>query len=124
MNEELVRELLTRAIKGVDFVVGEIPEYVTQLMWWYATRSIIFSLIGLTLFGILTWVYFKFYVPAFKGWIVKSDNNPDTWAMVVFLSFLWAGFAMMVTGWLITLTWLQILIAPKVWLLEYAARLV
>lgn len=56
-----------------------------------------------------------------KGWRIGATDDGGTLMILMFLSSVAASIVGLVT---FNLTWLQIWIAPKVWLLEYAARMV
>jgi len=100
--------------KGVDFLHAEIPVVIEQLLMWHMWSSIITNLIWLTICIILYIVVYKFY----KRGNLKND-----------IDYYLGGSAICIVTTIILLcvifntTWLQILIAPKVYLIEYAAGL-
>ena len=131
MNEELQKalaELLGKASSGIDtasnFLVSELPDVIQQLLMWHGVYSFILFLFA-TVF-IPTGIAFIF--KAFSGkdkeghWAyTKAPYDPMSinGVLVLLLSvvILVVGFVML------NFKWLMIWIAPKVWLLEYAARL-
>ncbi|MEA1971965.1 MAG: hypothetical protein U9N34_01510 [Candidatus Cloacimonadota bacterium] len=98
------------------FVVAELPDVVQQLLIWYGVYYfIIFSLCVLTLASIV-YIIFKYTIPAQKKWDGRSFPPA--------LQALFAGsLPVFITFNIINLQWLKIWIAPKIWLIEYAATL-
>lgn len=102
--------------KAVDFAVDQAPEIVQQTLYWYAAKSFLLMLLGITVICITI----KLFLKAIREeWPI---NNEDMW---VFLCI--GGFIASVVSTIVifeNMDWLQIIIAPKLWLLEYAASLV
>lgn len=140
MNEQLqqsVAEILNRAISGIDssvaFMQSELPEVIEQLLMWYAVRGVIMVIIGLCLTipfilivkkitneCIMDATKSSFWVDVYK----HPDNAISVEAMILavpagFLSFIGAIIALCNV-----MDPIQIWIAPKIWLMEYAATLV
>jgi len=122
MNDELQKalaSLLNKTVQGAEagaqFLQRELPEVIQQLLLWHAVKSAVFF----TLFLVLA------AGCAFAGWrLIKNGvakNNQDyafigcIFAVAAILLF-WPALAY-------HLDWLQILLAPKVYLIEYAASL-
>tara|TARA_R110000772_G_scaffold61076_1_gene137672 strand:+ start:548 stop:946 length:399 start_codon:yes stop_codon:yes gene_type:complete len=127
--DEALALLITKALEGVDTSVGflqaELPDVVTQLLMWHGVRSGVVAVLGLGLF-IATWYWvFRLFAK-----IEKQDDgewNRDLPPKVVIKALVFVSVGVLGTTLsfdFINLTWLQIWIAPKVWLLEYAARMV
>lgn len=125
MNEQLqgaVAQILERAISGIDssveFMQAELPDVIEQLLLWYAVRSILFFIAGVSLLILVPFLWRK--------WIAKCESSDgyhdgmDLYAIPALFSVIpfFTSFLM------IDIDWLQIWIAPKIWLMEYAARLV
>lgn len=128
LNTALAR-LIEQATTGIDASVGflqaQLPDVVVQLLMWHGVKSGLLFAIG--------WVALFFLIRtdvrlgkrcwnSVKG--KPTYDQDDFWfgyclagtvARVAYIPFLIVA---------IDLTWLQIWIAPKVWLLEYAANLV
>lgn len=113
MNEQLreaLTTLLDKSLSAVDFMVAELPEVIQQLLLWKMWENLIYFTVSL--------------IAALTVWVVatclyRNDNSHDrvmwfVFAFLVSLVVLLLGF---------NVTWLQILIAPKVYLIEYAASL-
>ena len=108
MNETLqnaVEELLKKTLSSVEsagaFLVSETPEYVSQLLHWHFISSLAFFIlfILLSIALVVAGVYFSKLAMS-----LEKDKC--------------------VGGILNNLAWLQIMIAPKVWLVSYITGLI
>lgn len=141
MNEELqtaVSSLINKALDGVDattgFLQAEIPEYLYQLLLWYGVKS--FVLGGLYLAISAIWIYFGVIKPVkmiSKGLSKGEENFFVTTSYNRGFETSGAEIALFANIFLIIpivasishlMTGVQIWIAPKVWLFEYASSLV
>lgn len=121
MNDDLQKalaEILNKTTQGVEAGVGflqrELPDVIQQLLIWHGVRSgVIFGVLVLGLI-ISIWLLVK-------GVMWSNDNDWDAGPLGV-LPLIPAG--MCLAGALANLEWLQILLAPKIFLIEYAASLV
>lgn len=130
-TDKLLGELVQRAIEGIDnavaFSQAQIPEVVAQLLMWDMVTSLIFQSIGIALiaFAIGSWRY------AFK-----AKKNKEDWVFweggcslsseLYDLFTLYLPVPATIVGAVLTLCnfdWLKILLAPKLYLIEYAASL-
>ena len=127
MNEQLEKtlqsaliDLIETATTAKDFIIAEIPDVVNQLLIWEATKS------GLsTAFSILLIVIF------FIAWkkIIQiekylKENNSQFEYNLYGLSFAVSVIIYIpITIQFTSLDWLKIWIAPKLYLIEYAAEL-
>lgn len=148
MNEQankILAELLQKASNGIDAAVSfsqaQIPDVIHQLLVWNFTKSIVMTILALLSVFPVIWLvrYCARRVPdgvyqrgegyswgegkpKFKPnlvWDSKGDINPAVMIPIFFL-VLWLMWAIeSVTD----LTWLQIWLAPKLYLIEYASRL-
>ena len=123
--EATLQELITTVVAGAEtagaFVVSEAPVVIEQLLAWRFTISLAGFVAGLILACLV--------VPAFlvttKGWFNKYEHDTiNALASVAgtTISILLCVFAPICVA--SNLTWLQIAIAPKLYLLEYAADLI
>lgn len=125
MSEELqnaIQQLITKTLDGVDtsvaFLNAELPDYVYQLLLWYGVYNFLITVI-FTIILCVAW-----YLPyksrgAMLAMGMNWKNGPGwqvTWIFSVFISV-----PCVIE---MNLIWLQIWIAPKVWLIEYASSLV
>lgn len=149
MNEQankILADLLQKASNGIDAAVSfsqaQIPDVIHQLLMWNFTKSIVMSVLAImTIYPVVrlvrrslrripdgvylrgegySWDEGK---PKYKPglvWDSKGDISPVVMLPVAFLA-LWL---MWVLGSITDLTWLKIWIAPKLYLIEYAAHLV
>ncbi len=111
--ENAVVEIINKAIQGIDsttdFLLSEIPEVIQQLLMWNFAKSLILC----TLFFALSITLIRFLFLS-----LKEHNEPE---LIIILMI-----AVVVCG-AVTFAnhgWLMIWLAPKVWLIEYAANLV
>lgn len=147
MNEQLqsaVTKILERAISGIDssveFMQAELPDVIEQLLVWYAVKGALLSLIGF----ILITLSLVIVVKSFKSKPEMTDNFKPS-ILWVRGSYSWnrnevvargeacfliglCSLVMFIIGILMFCTNLmepiQILVAPKIWLMEYAANMV
>ncbi len=125
MNEELQKalvELLNKTLSGIDsageFMAAQIPDVVQQLLMWHSVYSLIVSSMCLAL------LFFAIKLDIRLFYITKGRDDEDFLVIGYFLigSIVRAIlYAFLLSG--ISLDWLQIWLAPKVWLLEYASKL-
>lgn len=140
MNEQLQQALaaiLNKTMTGVDagvsFLSAEIPDAIHQLLMWKMIESMLFFVLGIIVIC-LTMVFIRsqyrravektdsygssYYVPT-----MVFDNRGDVSPGCIIFAVI-ATVGMLTGGALISgLSWLQILIAPKIYLIEYAASL-
>lgn len=126
MNEQankILADLLQKASNGIDAAVSfsqaQIPDVVHQLLVWNFAVSIISSLAGVFLFVAAQYLALRVFKYLRKEW--EGDyftEHPEA----IFLFMLWL-ITLIPLGWL-NLTWLKIWLAPKLYLIEYAAHLV
>lgn len=130
MNEQLQQSLaaiLDKTVSGVEagaaFLQAEIPDVVHQLLVWKMAQAGI-EVIFLA-FCIYSYIwFFGFYKRQEEGSIWKNGyNGPDVPAMAVFTI---GGFSSIFGATVIFYdisTMIQIWLAPKIYLIEYAASL-
>ena len=139
MNEQ-IQEYLLKTLDGIDkgientvgFLSAEIPLYVQELLLWYGVKSFIVSVLCVIGMCVLTYFTIKYsgkgktdgrYDGRFLHETLTHDDRgnigPQSLATsavyLVVMLLLFVGTS---------LDWLQIWIAPRVWLLEYASTLV
>jgi hypothetical protein len=129
MNEQLqqaLTEVLNKTVeatgKATDFLIAELPDVIQQLLMWKMAESLIVFVVSLAAIvagpsmACYTWRKLDEYYHREKG----KGNHRVEWLCPVSLFWL----VLTLPGSLcINITWLQIWIAPKVYLLEYAASL-
>lgn len=106
--------------KSVDMVMQQAPILVQEVLHWYFAYNLILFILGLIMLGVLAFLNFKFYKMELR--FMKSGHDDGFLWLPVFVVDV-AAFLTIVFN-CINLTWLKILIAPRLWLIEYATQLV
>lgn len=130
MNDQMQQALvaiLNKTMSGIEagtsFLQAELPEVIHQLLYWKLASSLLAMLISI----IVIFAYWRF-IRAF----MKSEGGSalkDSWGEPTGLAFagLGAGGSASVFSFIVILcdgfTAMQIALAPKVYLIEYAASL-
>lgn len=121
MNDELQKALAVMLQKttqateaGTAFLQAELPEVIRQLLMWKAVQSFIVFIVALTICIYLSRLSRKFFRE-------HKEHSYDSKDMLSFFSGVGAFFSFIVA--MVSTSWLMILIAPKVYLIEYAASL-
>jgi len=148
MNEELQNEavsalksIITSVTEAKEFVIGELPEVINQLLLWELSISIVENLICIIIMIISTLTIKWFWVPPKAGkssmnyrWESKTKAHKDLkdaqwWQDSAGCAISVIGTILLVIVLIVSLTctnlvWLKIWLAPKIFLIEYAADLV
>ena len=125
MNEELqqaLAALVSKTVGGVEagsaFLQAEIPEVVQQLLIWKAAIS------GISMLGFFAMAYAIYRINKWQvGYWKKefeTESASDHPELIMNMFQLLLAFPLIA---LWSLDWLQIWLAPKVFLIEYAASL-
>ena len=125
MNEQLqlaladiLNKTVTVAENASSFVIAELPDVITQLLTWYAVKSLI--TLSLMLILAIAWLVLDF--KAFKFCIkVSIDAVVGGWLLLG--SLIRVPLILFISS-NTNLDFLQIWLAPKIWLIEYSANLV
>lgn len=111
--------------QGVAFLSTEIPDVIRQLLMWHGIKNLIYFFVAMAC--IVPAVYFakkSVYVTRVDGFEWFDDCDPTKEGMTaIFWSIIAACMIIPIIIFL-NIEWLQIWIAPKVWLIEYASSLV
>ena len=120
MNEQLqgaLSELIGKVNSGadtaIDFLGAELPDVIQQLLLWYGIYNFILFIIGLVIFVAGYYLALVKYRAAIQKEL--SGGGEPLWALIL--------FAPAISFTMLNLTWLKIWIAPKIWLIEYAASI-
>lgn len=124
MNEELqkaVTEMLTSVIDATGtasgFLQSELPDYVNQLLAWKALESGALFFIGIVLAFCLIYFPKKIIVKINEG---KKHDRAGYFCILTLACFVVFVFSVV---YLLNWDWVQILVAPKAYLVEYAAQM-
>lgn len=104
---------------GAAWVQGQIPDILTQFLHWQLAKNIIFVVFGLIGLATITRII---TLPVVKKFM-KEDYDGFATVIIIAISIAVAVGMVMITSQSI-LHIAQIVIAPKVYLLEYAADLI
>ncbi|WP_260767364.1 hypothetical protein [Klebsiella aerogenes] len=134
-NKILV-ELLQKAANGIDAAVSfsqaQIPDIAHQLLIWESVHSALFQVCGfLFLAGALKLPGFaKAAKKNVERWTAYDGKPSDNW-FISSISYDMCTFTLPIAGTMLGITmivfnfdWLKIWLAPKLYLLEYAASLI
>jgi hypothetical protein len=140
--EEALARLLDLAVDGIEgaktFAEAELPQVVEQLLMWKFWKSLLHMLLSTGLFALSLGALLACIVK-----INRSKQSQDEDGQIPYCTNFWWGshsvsgpasaislglaattfLSLNVMVFSIDLTWLQILIAPKLYLLEYSAGL-
>lgn len=124
MNET-VNQILTKIIESVtsvqNFVLEQAPDVIQQLLAWNFYFGLIWGILGALTSLTLICVFFKKFLP----WADSLDRYDKDFVM--FLGSVIFGIFLTISALvgICNLTEaLKIYIAPKLWLIEYAAQLI
>lgn len=136
MNEQLQKalgELLNKANNGIDtagdFLAAELPDVIQQLLMWYGVKSLLMCLIGVVAaFALPKLISVMLKRPEGKSNLFWDDRGDFSDEMAPVMIVIFGGIFAFVIECVfifdfINIEWLQIWIAPKIWLIEYAAKL-
>ena len=126
MNKELQKalgELLSKANDGIDaasgFLASELPDVIHQLLMWHGVYSFIMCLLGVVALVVTYKVSINIANKTFNAEGKDLHNYPHIIIPMIIIDIV----TIVVSIKAINIQWLQIWIAPKVWLLEYAASM-
>lgn len=100
--------------KAVDFLCEQSPILVKEILWWHGVQSALFCLLGLAILIILAMTRKKLW-----DWADEADGPSEgaAWMGVLVgqIMALIGGVGFVLTNF----AWLKILIAPRLFLLEF-----
>lgn len=123
-KDEAIAKVLETALTGLqktgEFVVEQAPDLVRQLILWNTAKYAALLVLGLLLLIVLGTISYKIAKAGTKSNAYDKDGY---WiaSSLTGLAGLMSGVPLTITN---GLGLLKITLAPKVWLLEYAASLV
>jgi hypothetical protein len=110
--EEVLLDMVNKAAEIGSAAVDEIPLVVQELLTWKMVESIFYTLVSVAVF---------YFALRLSKWLRKSVD--DLGEVVIPIGFLNAAIYGVSIA-LFSLDWLKILVAPRLYLLEYAAQLI
>lgn len=139
MSNELdavVAKLLLDSAESVSeakaFVLSELPDVIQQLLVWHATRSVLLTMLGLFILLTPIMLIWKYGgkgepMPNSLGEYYADTLTHDYQGKLDLDCLLWLALPISLTTLagilLINIDWLQIWIAPKLYIIEYARGL-
>lgn len=125
MKEELqiaLTELLKKTNNGLDSVgdllATELPEVIQQLLLWHGVKSFIFFISAL-FFAVFSYRVIKAKIKEMELQDEELIDRPD---LVASGAFTGIGSIVLIAR-CVNLEWLQIMIAPKIFIIEYIAKI-
>lgn len=117
---ELLNKTISAVENGAEWIAGEIPDVVQQLLTWHFVEAIVLSLLAGTFIAVVA-----FFTPSAFREMRKRDDEADAtkiipWIFGSGVSVI-VGLPVFITN---LLTALKIWVAPKLYLLEYASSLI
>lgn len=113
----IIQKATTGVEAGVNFLSEQMPDVIHQLLMWKMVESLSYMILSFLLIGaiVVLWHYvFKF----------EKDADYSSSGFGYFVGALLTLCLGAAAFCAFNLTWLQILIAPKIYLIEYAAKLI
>lgn len=130
MNEQLqsalaaaIDQTLDGVQAGVTFLQAELPEVIQQLLMWKLFHSALLNLLGVSVLVVYVVLVRALMAWARHGEESKLDSDDRLFAAIM-ATAINGVIALLIAAITINLTWLKILVAPKIYLIEYAANLV
>lgn len=122
IGKAVAREMLSLLRGTKAFVLEQAPDIMRQVLAWQAAEAAIYLATAIVLFALLP----RTYRAAKKGWSEQYDSSGESGVMAVCAStaILVMGFVAVLCAHESIFTLVKIHYAPKVFLIEYFARLV
>lgn len=114
---ETLDKMMEGVGQGVDFMSAQLPDYIEQLLTWFMIYNLTLFIIGLAIPVIIYKVSKR---------VLKKCSDDGWWfdsEFIGFMGIILTILLLLISLELINLQWLQILVAPKVWLVEYILQL-
>lgn len=109
--------------KVIDWLYVEVPDLVNQILLWNGILSGLHFLLGFLLVFIMPIVWWKCFAKTYIFGEKQPDSDDSVWVPIVLGSGIFF-VATQLPGWnLIDFDWLKILVAPKVYMIEYIGNL-
>ena len=121
MNKELLAQILPIAektkegiLKGIEIAQQQMPDLINQVLAWNFIISLLGCLFGLICFILMVWVC--------KKWLFTTEwlNETNAGSGVAGLFLITISLFIFI----LNHTWIKILVAPKLFLIEYISNLI
>lgn len=123
MNEELqnsLAELIAKSVQTAEsaksFLLSEMPEVVQQLLTWKLAEG--FLRFSISIAAIISIVFISKVMV--RKVVYQSENNKEPVALFLIVP---AFILLLLSVEMFSLEWIQVWLAPKVYLIEYAGEL-
>lgn len=138
MNEEMtttlntaLSETIIKVTSGVEGMVAfgkeQIPEVMEQLLMWHFVNDLTYFVFWFIMlcFGIYRWKTITKHASKIKKEVDSGTKSKDGADFETFMCYLIPVLSIVfgTIGTLACKTWIKILVAPKLYLIEYAAKL-
>lgn len=133
---ELINKSMEGVDKAADFMAAELPIVIEQALLWHMTHSMVMFFVGIIMMAVSAYSAKRFasiaFAPRFNNDGELNDyfekiggtvyfKNEYLYLMPVYATASLLAIAISLT--VTNITWLKIWLAPKLWLIEYAATL-
>jgi hypothetical protein len=139
--EVALAKAVTKTVDSIDtaagFLAAQAPEVISQLLLWHGIKSALVCAIGMVMLYVIQYIGRHYLGPGDKIDPGKEDrennyrqtlthNEDGEWCVRTLFTACVGVIGFFIGLNLITsnLDWLQILVAEKIWLLEYAAKII
>ena len=136
MDAELTK-LLNEALAGLiqttsdaqDFLVAELPATVTELLRWVFWSSLIEFIIGILCFVYITLAIRFVFKNHNREWFythspVYGKTFTTSAAVCLAIVGVTSFIGIIAGGTLVNLTWLKVMVAPRIYVIEYLSQLI
>lgn len=117
LTTELINEILTILKSTKSFVVNQMPDVVQQILHWSIAESALLILIGLGMFVGAVWGLIKIR----QKWKDRANHYDDDEFLFIIsaIGCVCGGFVSVPIFFINLFSLVKILVAPKIYLLEY-----
>lgn len=125
-TDQVLAKFIQKIISGMDatveFASAQLPDIINQLLWWKAVESFIPFIISFVVSIIWLRKIRKDVLikPEPGKFNTVYDTNGDVWPICLFHVSILIPVIVVCDAW----DWLKIIIAPKIYLIEYASNLI
>lgn len=110
-------EILNSTVSAKDFLVSDLPDVINQLLVLKFWMSLVYNAAAV----LICVIFFICVFFVFKKWDEILEKDLD---LGVFICIIIMPATLILFVCLINFDWLNIYLAPKIYLIEYAARMV